>query len=112
MTEIHRRVDMWAEAWSAKDVVGYLSYYSSDFISQGGAPFEPWAQLRFERIAAPEWIHVIADDLKISVNNDSAVAEFVQQYSSPDFSSESRKTLVFELEGESWKIIRETVQPQ
>jgi len=112
MAEIHRRIDMWAEAWSNKDVVGYLSYYSSDFISQGVAPFEPWAQLRFERISSPEWIHVVADDLKISVNGDSAVADFKQVNSSSDFNSESLKTLVFELEVDSWKIIRETVQPR
>jgi|GEM_PF-5005976 len=107
--QVRALIDMWAQSWSFKTVDDYLSLYSEDFVSQGGAPYEPWAELRRERITAPDWIHVSVDELKIFVNADSAVAEFVQVYTSSDFSSDSRKTLVLQPEDNGWKIIRETV---
>ncbi len=110
--QVRARVGSWAQAWTFKNVDRYLEHYSQNFISQGGAPFEPWAELRYERIESPEWIHVSVDQLNVSVNEESAVAEFIQVYTSSEFSSESRKTLVFRQEGDTWRIIRETVQPQ
>ncbi len=110
--QVRARVGSWAQAWTFQNVGRYLEHYSQDFISQGGAPFEPWAELRYERIESPEWIHVSVDQLNVSVNEESAVAEFIQVYTSSEFSSESRKNLVFRQEGDTWRIIRETVQPQ
>ncbi|MEX2366316.1 MAG: hypothetical protein WD601_06890, partial [Pseudohongiellaceae bacterium] len=109
--QIRALIDTWAQSWSFKRVDDYLNLYSADFFSQGGAPYEPWAELRRERIEAPDWIHVSVDELRVFVNADSAVAEFVQVYTSSDFSSDSRKTLVFQPEDNGWKIIRETVHP-
>lgn len=109
--QIRELVGLWAQTWSFQMVDDYLDLYSREFVSQGGAPFEPWAELRRERIEDPDWIHVSVDELKIFVNEDSAVAEFVQVYASSDFGADSRKTLVFQPEGNSWKIIRETVHP-
>ncbi|MEQ9022732.1 MAG: hypothetical protein RLN82_08250, partial [Pseudomonadales bacterium] len=111
IAQIRELVDLWAQTWSFQMVDDYLDLYSSDFVSQGGAPYEPWAELRRERIEAPDWIHVSVDELNVFVNEDSAVAEFVQVYASSDFGADSRKTLVFQPEGNSWKIIRETVHP-
>lgn len=109
--QIRELVSLWAQTWSFQMVDDYLDLYSRDFVSQGGAPYEPWAELRRERIEDPEWIHVSVDELKIFVNEDSAVAEFVQVYASSDFGADSRKTLLFQPEGNGWKIIRETVHP-
>ncbi|MEQ9566214.1 MAG: hypothetical protein RLN85_10450, partial [Pseudomonadales bacterium] len=109
--QIRELVSLWAQTWSFQMVDDYLDLYSSDFVSQGGAPYDPWSELRRERIEAPEWIHVSVDELEVFVNEDSAVAEFVQVYTSSDFGADSRKTLVFQPEGNSWKIIRETVHP-
>lgn len=109
--QIRELVGLWAQSWSFQMVDDYLDLYSRDFVSQGGAPYEPWAELRRERIEDPEWIHVSVDELKIFVNEDSAVAEFVQVYASSDFGADSRKSLLFQPEGNSWKIIRETVHP-
>ena len=110
--QIKALVNSWAQAWTFKQVDDYLALYSKEFVSQGGAPFEPWAELRRERILAPDWIHVSVENIKVAVNTDSVVAEFVQVYASSDFSSDSLKTLIFKMEQGRWKIIRETVQPQ
>ncbi|MEQ9208972.1 MAG: hypothetical protein RLN96_03875, partial [Pseudomonadales bacterium] len=46
IAQIRELVDLWAQTWSFQMVDDYLDLYSSDFVSQGGAPYEPWAELR------------------------------------------------------------------
>src|SRR2546423_3706743 len=53
-SDVIRAVNAWAQAWSKKDVKGYLSYYATDFKTPGREAREAWEESRPARIQAPE----------------------------------------------------------
>jgi ketosteroid isomerase-like protein len=70
----------------------YLAAYANDY--KGQAPDRAsWERERRDRIAARKQIQVAISDLGISVNGNTAIARFRQQYSSEVLSTTSRKTL-------------------
>jgi len=99
-------VRSWAAAWSAQDVDGYLSAYSSSFRPESGSR-ATWAAQRRERVAKPSYIQVDISNLTIDVNGELATATFRQAYASGNYRDEVTKTLELGWENGQWKIRRE-----
>ncbi len=101
-------VKSWAAAWSAKDVKGYTSFYSSQFKPEQGT-LEQWMAVREKRIARPGTITIDVDKLNVrSLSPTSAEASFVQHYRSTAYTDSMNKTLQYQLENGQWKIVRES----
>lgn len=105
---IETLMETWASRWSNKDLIGYLSMYSRNFIGPGGEDFREWVSARRGPLSKPGPISVELSNIDIDVmNNRQVEARFDQAYDSSNYSDRVRKQLVFALEDEGWKIIRE-----
>ncbi|MBL4682375.1 MAG: hypothetical protein JKY88_16860 [Pseudomonadales bacterium] len=107
-TNIESMIDLWAAAWSDKNVVQYLAYYSDEFKVPGQQSRRQWEGLRRSRLQRPKSIKVTIDYEKVEITaTNSAVVVFNQRYESDIFSDRTRKEFRLKKEGESWFIISE-----
>jgi len=107
-SDVIRAVNAWAQAWSKKDVKGYLSYYATDFKTPGGEAREAWEESRRARIQAPKSIVVAVESPKVTMQgNNTASVTFRQNYSSDKLKTSSTKTLVMVKADGDWKIQEE-----
>lgn len=107
-TDVRRTVDLWATAWSSKDVDAYLSFYAPDFAPEEGGPRSAWIEARRKRLLQPRFIKVEVSDVKVVMHGeDHAQATFVQQYQSDTFSDRVRKTLLLKQSDDHWLIVQE-----
>jgi len=110
-SDVLKAVNMWAQAWSKKDVDGYLAAYAKDFKTPGGEPRAEWEKTRRARIEAPKSIAVGIDQAKVTMaGNDQASVTFRQSYRSDKLKSSSRKTLLVTRVDGRW-LIREEKSP-
>jgi tetratricopeptide (TPR) repeat protein len=105
--EVMTVVNGWAKAWSSRDVKGYLSYYSGDFVPPNRRPRKTWEQERRARIADKGRIEVKVEEPKIEVNGNTATAKFNQVYLSDRLTASTRKTLVMTKNSGKWQIKQE-----
>ncbi|WP_370261678.1 TRAP transporter large permease subunit [Limnobacter sp.] len=106
-TEVTEMVSNWAAAWSARDVEGYLSFYSQNFELPGQLSRSEWESQRRARIAGKKNIEVETSNLNVQVNGDTATVEFDQFYKADSYSDNVRKTLRLAKEGGRWRIVTE-----
>jgi ketosteroid isomerase-like protein len=106
--QIGKALQGWAEAWSAKKVSAYLSYYSRSF-KPGNMSRNEWEKQRRERIEAARKIDVKLSNLKIKLDGDRATVHFVQRYKSDRLDTAAGKTLILEKNGGRWLITEERV---
>jgi ketosteroid isomerase-like protein len=105
--EVTEVVSNWAAAWSARDVEGYLSFYSANFELPGAQSRAQWESQRRARIANKSSIEVDISNLNVQVNGEEATAEFDQAYKADKYSDNVRKTLRLKKEDGRWKIVTE-----
>jgi tetratricopeptide (TPR) repeat protein len=108
--EVLDAVNAWAKAWSAKNVDGYLAFYSKDFKTPGGEARADWEKARRARIGAPRSIAVTVESPKVSVaGEDRASVTFRQSYRSDVIKTSTTKTLVLAKVNGRWLIQQERV---
>lgn len=107
--DVRRAVSAWAKAWSQKDMTRYLAAYASSFNPPDKLSRAKWESDRHLRIMSKKSISVDANNLKIEVSGNKAVAHFQQIYESDNFKGNSRKTLEMVKQGDRWVITREAV---
>jgi tetratricopeptide (TPR) repeat protein len=100
----------WAQAWSAKDADGYLSYYAPDFQPDGGLSRAQWEDQRRDRISAPAHISVRLVNPQMTKTDANHVSiSFTQDYQSDAFSDQINKTVEMTNASGTWKIVREVI---
>ena len=93
--EVVKALNGWAEAWSKKDVDGYLSYYAKDFQTPSGESRAEWEKGRRARISGAKVINVVVSSPKVTMNGaNQATVKFRQAYRSDSFKAAGGKTLV------------------
>lgn len=107
--EIESVVAKWAKAWSARDVKTYLSMYGKDFDPPGAMSRKAWEEERRQRIANKSSISVKVEGLSVRLNGNHAIATFRQDYRAGGLAVSSKKTLDLAKAGETWQIVKETV---
>jgi Flp pilus assembly protein TadD len=106
--DVMKAVHAWAEAWSRKDVEGYLSHYAANFDPPGKESRADWAKTRKARIDAPKSIAVSIESPNVTMRGaDEAQVSFRQNYRSDLLKSTSRKTLDMVKTDKGWQIRRE-----
>jgi tetratricopeptide (TPR) repeat protein len=106
--DVESSVHAWAKAWAARDMKGYLSSYGKEFDPPGSMSRSAWEKERTQRIVTKSTISVKLTDLRVTVNGNSATAQFRQDYKSGSFSAASRKNLELVKHGERWFITKES----
>lgn len=98
----------WAEAWSAQDIEGYLSFYAEDFVPSSGLSREAWVRQRRERLTRPGEISVNLEDFELrSKSDDRLEIEVLQGYRSERYSDHTRKLFELRYQDRNWTIYRE-----
>jgi len=108
-TEITRAVELWAAAWSRKDIKAYLAAYAADFKTPAGESRAAWDAAREQRINKPGAIQVSIENLRIAVDGDTATAKFRQHYKSATLKTSSNKVLQMGKRDGKWQILQERV---
>jgi len=107
--EITNAIDLWAAAWSRKDVKAYLAAYARDFKTPAGESRSAWDAERQKRITKPGAIQVSYENLRITVDGDTATVKFRQHYKSASLKTSSNKTLLMGKRDGKWQILQERV---
>ena len=107
--EVTKALDAWLAAWSKKDVKGYLSHYAKDFQTPGAEARAAWEAERTRRVGKPGAIHVRHENLRITVDGDTATARFRQHYQSAALKTSSNKVVVFVRRDGRWLIQQEKI---
>lgn len=107
--EITRAVELWAAAWSRKDIKAYLAAYARDFKTPAGESRSQWDAEREKRINKPGAVQVSIENLRINVDGDSATAKFRQHYKSATLKTSSNKVLQLGKRDGKWLILQERV---
>ena len=106
--EVLEAVNAWAEAWSRKDVEGYLAHYAKNFDPPGRQSRAHWEKTRRARIEAPKSISVSVASPKVTMQgSDSARVTFRQTYRSDVFNGTSNKTWLLVKADGRWQIREE-----
>jgi len=109
--DVAKAISNWANAWSRKDMKGYLGAYAADFNTPKGMARKAWEAEREDRIAGkPGKISVNIDEPTITINGDKATAKFRQHYKAGSLDSSSTKTLVLVRSGSKWLIKEENAR--
>lgn len=107
--QVQKLVKTWANAWSRKDVHGYLAHYSSDFKTPNAMARKAWEAERENRLTKPGKIAVEVENLKVKLDGDEATVRFRQHYDSANMKSSSGKTLVLKKIKGRWQIQQERI---
>lgn len=108
--EVEAAVERWRQAWSSRDMVGYLAAYSDTFVPADGTTRDAWVTGRYRNVGGREAIGVTVRNLNVeSVDPTRARVSFVQDYVSGDYREMNRpKTLDLARSPEGrWQIIAE-----
>ena len=97
----------WAQAWSDRDVPGYLAHYASDFEVPGGASRATWEKERKDRIERPKSIEVKIEVASVKMGDNEAVVTFHQTYKSDTLKSSNTKVVKLVHVGDKWLIKQE-----
>lgn len=106
-----RALEVWARAWSARDVDAYLAAYSSEFRPDGGLAIDEWQLQRRTRIGKAKMINVelVAPEVQ-AIDAKHVRVLFTQDYSSDTISDKVGKIIEMAEVGGTWKIVRETTR--
>jgi hypothetical protein len=105
-------VRAWIKAWADRQVDANLAFYAPGFEVAAGQDQAAWAAERRESMTRPAWIKVRADQLKTSVDGDTAQARFIQVYVvAPGTVELTRKTMRWIWSNGRWQILQEQSEP-
>jgi ketosteroid isomerase-like protein len=107
LAQARAAIDSWARSWSGQDFDTYLGMYTSDFAPPGMSHAQ-WVQQRRDQILTPKSISIGVDNVRTTVQGDTAVAEFDQTRRADGALIRSRKTLELVNVGGRWLITKET----
>jgi len=104
--DIERLVSKWLTSWKSGDMKTYRSCYASDFQSKG-KNLNDWISYKNNLQKRSKDIEISINDLQISLDGDTALAVFVQNYSSSIFKDTGTKTLELKKINGEWNIYKE-----
>ncbi len=103
-------VNNWKNSWEDKDLEKYFSFYVDNYTSQYFEDHILWKEDRKKRIVDKSDIDIEIENLSITfqINDDeTATATFQQIYSSEQYSDSVKKEIIFQKDGNNWKITAE-----
>lgn len=109
-SQVNDALAAWAQAWSARNVEGYLAAYVADYAPPGRKmSHDDWAKLRRSRIVSKQSIEVALSDVQLSRRGDVVLAQFQQRYRGDSVVENGRKRIAFRRDGDRW-LIQEEVE--
>jgi adhesin transport system outer membrane protein len=104
---VAQRLRDWAEAWMAKDVDRYFTFYAKDF-APAKSTSAKWISERRRLVSKPGPIDVKVGDIKAVPKGDSVITSFSQTYTSSNFKDKTLKVLTWKMIDGQWVIVKES----
>jgi ketosteroid isomerase-like protein len=104
--EVEKLVNKWLASWKSGDMKTYRSCYASDFQSKG-KNLNDWVSYKTNLQKKSKNIDISINDLQISLDGNTALAVFVQNYSSSILKDSGTKTLELKKINGEWNIYKE-----
>lgn len=104
---VQQRLRDWADAWMAKDVDGYLSFYAKDFAPSRSTSAK-WIAERRRLVSKTGTIELTLDDIQTQAQGDAVVTRFQQKYNSSNYKNNSVKVLTWKQIDGKWLIVKES----
>ncbi|WP_306567524.1 TolC family outer membrane protein [Aquabacterium sp.] len=104
---VQQRLRDWADAWMAKDVDGYLSFYAKDFAPSRSTSAK-WIQERRRLVSKTGTIALTLDNIQTQAQGDAVVTRFDQKYTSNNYQDRSVKVLTWKQIDGKWVIVKES----
>lgn len=104
---VQQRLRDWADAWMAKDVDGYLSFYAKDFAPSRSTSAK-WIEERRRLVSKTGTIELTLDDIQTQAQGDAVVTRFQQKYNSSNYKDNSVKVLTWKQIDGKWLIVKES----
>jgi murein L,D-transpeptidase YafK len=104
-----QQLENWRHDWESRDTDRFLRYYARNFKADG-MHLTQWSVQKRRVIASKDFIKVGLFDVSIFLypgREDLAVIDFMQDYSSSDWSNKMKKRQYWIREGAEWKILYE-----
>ena len=108
--DVRANVYAWGKSWQNRDIKSFMSFYSSDFRSEG-LDYRGWMQKKTKLFKTSGDIRVEITDLGVFIEGEYATARFVQRYHGSKFSDAGEKTLTMVNSNGKWKIVSEAWKP-
>lgn len=108
--DVRANVYAWGKSWQNRDIKSFMSFYSSDFRSEG-LDYKGWMQKKTKLFKTSGDIRVEITDLGVFIEGEYATAMFVQRYHGSKFSDAGEKTLTMVNSNGKWKIVSEAWKP-
>ncbi|MCB9480484.1 MAG: L,D-transpeptidase family protein [Desulfobacteraceae bacterium] len=105
--DVKELINIWAKAWSDKDISIYGNCYSSDFFSEGMNK-KLWLKYKDKLNQKYDYIKIDIENPRIEKKGRHVKAVFFQNYESSGFSTKGIKTLVLKKEEGQWRILKES----
>lgn len=103
-------LEKWRQAWSNKNVAGYLAQYHEEFVPAQSQGLRAWRNARTRSLTSPRFIDVFLSDVALTPLDDDLVRlQFTQRYRSDRYQDEVTKVILMKLSGNDWKIVQEIV---
>ncbi len=100
-------LNLWANAWSQQDFERYVTIYADNFKGFKNSR-RAWLKQRRSRIQNARSIEVKLKNIQIrSISEDKAIVDFEQQFKSDRYRDRVKKRIIFQRDGNQWKIISE-----
>jgi len=105
-TEVEKLINKWLASWKTGDMETYRGCYAPDFQSRG-KKLNDWVSYKTDLQKRSKNIDISINHLKISLNGDTALAVFTQNYSSSILKDTGTKKLELKKINGEWKIYTE-----
>lgn len=106
--DVEKLVNKWLVSWKSGDMKTYRSCYASDFQSKG-KNLNDWISYKTNVQKKSNNIDININDLQISLDGNTALAVFVQNYSSSILKDSGTKTLELKNINGEWNIYKEVM---
>jgi murein L,D-transpeptidase YafK len=104
--DVNELIELWAKAWSDKNISVYGSCYSSDFTSDGMSK-KGWLKYKDRLNKKYNFIKIDFKKPEIEKKGSFVKAVFYQTYESSGFKTSGIKTLMLKKEEGKWRIFKE-----
>ncbi len=107
--KMYENVERWRRDWETRDIDAYLKHYSEKF-EAGSISLQEFSNQKRRVNAGKEWVRVRLSEVSIFLypgQNDLAVVNFTQHYSSNNLTNEMKKRQYWQHNINGWRIIYE-----
>ncbi|MCJ7596878.1 MAG: L,D-transpeptidase family protein [Desulfobacterales bacterium] len=101
-----KTLEDWRQAWEAKEIDKYMSFYNSQF-SSSSMDWHQWKQYKHRLAKKYGGINVGIDNISLFKNDGLVLSMFNQKYGTGGFHSEGEKSLFLRQNSKEWKILGE-----